>query len=69
MLTRMRTSKRFATMLTWFLANWRSIKLVEDATYQSYNKEFTLHRYDGKHPSVLDSHPWRDIEDVRRLDT
>jgi len=26
-----------------------------------------VHIYNGKHPEILDSHPWRYIEDVRRI--
>ena len=69
MLTRMRTSKRYPAMISWFVNNWKKIKLIEGVTYPTYNKSFTLHRYDGDHPSVLDSHPWRHVEDIRRLET
>ncbi len=27
-----------------------------------------VHIYDGKHPEILDSHPWRHIKDVRKLE-
>lgn len=66
-LTRMRTSKRFPNMVSWFVNDWHKIKLVEGVTYSSYNKSFTLHRYGGDHPSVLDDHPWRHVEDIRRI--
>ena len=68
MFIRMRTSMRYPSMVAWFLDNWHKIELVEGVTYPSYNRSFTLHRYDGEHPSVLDNHPWRHVEDIRRFD-
>lgn len=68
MFIRMKTSRRYPNMVKWFNDNWHKIALVEGVTYPSYNRDFTLHRYDGEHPSVLRSHPWRHVEDIRRIE-
>lgn len=68
MLIRMRTSNYYAGMVEWFERVWCRMKLEDGKIYQSYNGSFTLHRYDGSHPPVLDGHPWRDVKDIRRIE-
>ena len=65
MLIRMRTSGMYGGMVEWFKETYLKMKLEDGKTYQSYHGNFALHRYDGSHPSVLDNHPWRKINDVR----
>ena len=67
LLTRMRTSMRYKGMVSWFEEAWQNLRLEDGIKYKSYNKDFTLHRYAGAHPSVLDHHPWRHVDDIRRL--
>jgi len=63
---RMKTSGFYPGMLEWFDRNWDKIELVENKPQTAHNKgSFLLERYEGPHPSVLDDHPWRYIEDVR----
>ena len=64
---RMRTSGRHAGMTDWFESVWCKMELKAGKVYQSYNGKFTLRRYDGVHPSILNTHPWRYVEDIRRL--
>lgn len=68
LLTRMQTSMRYPGMVNWFEEAWRDMRLEDGLLYKSYNKDFTLHRYDGEHPSILDDHPWRHIDDIRSLE-
>jgi len=68
LLIRMRTSMQYRGMVSWFEDAWRNMRLEDGVVYKSYNKEFTLHRYDGEHPEVLNNHPWRHIEDIRSLE-
>ncbi len=67
MRTRMRTSKMYPDMVNWFDENWDNIKLENSKEQSHYAGKFTLSKYDGEHPSVLDNHPWRHVEDIRRL--
>lgn len=67
LLTRMRTSGRYPGMVSWFMENWKRIRLEDGAIYQSYSKDFMLHKYEGDHPGILDNHPWRYVEDIRKL--
>lgn len=64
---RMRTSGMYAGMLEWFKKVWLNIELEDGRIYQSYHGQFMLRRYDDSHPSILDNHPWRDIEDIRKM--
>jgi len=64
---RMRTSNMYPNMLEWFDGNWDNFKLEDGKEYPHYAGKFTLYRYDGEHPSVLDNHPWRHVEDIRSL--
>lgn len=54
-------------MLEWFDKYWDSFELEDGKEYPHYAGKFTLYRYDGEHPSVLDNHPWRHVEDIRSL--
>jgi len=55
-------------MPEWFASNYDSIKLAEGAKIRYVNGDIlTLRKYEGPHPSVLDNHPWRHVEDIRRL--
>jgi len=65
---RMKTSGFYGGMLEWFDKNWDNIELVEGKTFEFIRKSFTVKRYDGEHPSVLDTHPWRHVEDIRRIE-
>ena len=67
-LMRMKTSGRYAGMVGWFETMWCKMKLEDGKTYRSFNGKFTLRRYDGEHPSILADHPWRNIEDIRRIE-
>ena len=64
---RMRTSEFYKGMLEWFDKNWDNIELAEGKPFNFVQKSFILRKYDGEHPSVLDDHPWRHIEDIREL--
>lgn len=64
---RMRTSGMYPNMLKWFDENWDNFELENGKEYSGYVGKFILHRYEGNHPSVLDNHHWRDVEDMRRL--
>ena len=66
--TRMKTSGFVPGMLEWFNKYWDNIELVENKPQPSHlGTTFTLTRYDGEHPPILDNHPWRHVEDVRRV--
>jgi len=67
LLTRMRTSMRYKGMVEWLEDAWQTLRLVDGVLHKDYHTNYTLHRYDGEHPGVLDNHPWRHIEDIRRL--
>lgn len=57
-------------MREWFASNYDKIELSEDAKiHYVKNQIFTLREYEGPHPSVLDNHPWRHIEDIRSIKT
>lgn len=64
---RMRTSGFYKGMLEWFDEHWDNIELGEGKTLKFVHKSWILRRYNGKHPSILDDHPWRHIEDIRRI--
>jgi len=67
MRVRMRTSGMYPNMLNWFDKNWDEFKLENGKDYPGYNGNFTLCRYEGNHPSILDNHPWRNVEDIRKI--
>jgi len=67
MLIRMRTSVMYSGMVEWFEEIYLKIKPEDSEIYPGYNAEFALRKYDGSHPSVLDHHPWHQIEDVRKI--
>lgn len=67
LLIRMRTSMRYPGMVNWLIDTWQNMRLENGATYENYRKNFILYRYDGEHPSILDNHPWRHIEDIRGI--
>jgi len=55
-------------MKEWFKRNYNMIKLAEGEKIYYVNEQvFTLREYKGPHPSVLDDHPWRHVEDIRKL--
>jgi len=56
-------------MPEWFESNYDKIELAEGAEIQYLNKTFILNEYKGPHPSVLDNHPWRHIDDIRKIAT
>lgn len=60
------TSNFVPGMMEWFNKNWDKIEL-KNATYNFYLGKFKLKKFNGKHPEILDNHPWKDVEDVRRL--
>jgi len=65
--TRFTTSNFHPGMLNWFNTTWNTIKLQDRLQKPSYkNGTFTLTRYEGEHPAVLNNHPWRKIEDIRK---
>jgi len=65
---RQRTSKRYREMEKWFNKSWDNIELIDGKAYPCWaNMTLTLKRYNGKHPEILDNHPWRHIEDVRKI--
>jgi len=58
----------YKEMPEWFAANYDTIKLTEGAKINYVNNQiFTLKKYEGPHPSILDNHPWRHIEDIRKV--
>jgi hypothetical protein len=67
LLIRHRTSGFKPGMLKWFNKNWDTIELKDGRKYEFYNGNFVLKRYDGKHPEILADHPWKDVEDVRKI--
>jgi len=65
---RQRTSGRYREMEKWFNKSWDNIELIDGKSYPCWaNMDLTLKRYDGEHPEILDNHPWRHIEDVRKI--
>jgi len=64
---RMRTSGFYKGMLEWFDKNWDKIELAEGRAFNFVHKSFILRSYDGKHSTILDNHPWRHVEDIRRI--
>ena len=63
---RMKTSGMYQGMLEWFDANWDKVELSNGGAFKYIQKSFVLRRYDGPHPIILDDHPWRHVEDVRK---
>lgn len=64
---RMRTSSMYPNMLKWFDTNWDNFKLEDSKEYPCYIGNFILHKYEDRHPSILDDHPWKDVDDIRKL--
>jgi len=64
---RMKTSGMYPNMLNWFDKNWDNFKLENGKEYSGYSGKFNLHRYEGNHPEILNNHPWRHVEDIRKL--
>lgn len=65
---RMETSNFVPGMLDWFDTNWEKIKLGDNERQKSHlGGTFSLNRCDGKHSSILNKHPWLDIEDIRNI--
>lgn len=67
MRTRHKTSGFVPGMVEWFNKNWDTVELKDGAAYDYYLGKFILNRYDGNHPEILNNHPWKNIEDVRRI--
>jgi len=58
----------YKEMKEWFERNYDKIKLAEGEKIHYVAKQtFMLKEYRGPHPSVLDDHPWRHIEDIRKI--
>lgn len=56
-------------IVEWFELNYDRIELIEGAKITYVNGDvLTLNKYEGPHPSILDDHPWRNVEDVRKFD-
>jgi glycosyltransferase involved in cell wall biosynthesis len=69
MRVRMETSGFHPGMLSWFDNNWDFIELKENVAWKNHlGGVFKLIKYDGPHPKVLDSHPWRNVNDVRKYE-
>jgi len=64
---RMRTSGMYKGMVEWFNANWDVMEPEDGKSFDYVGKSYVFKRYDGEHPSILSNHPWRDIEDIRRI--
>lgn len=64
---RFRTSKRYREMEKMFNQSWDNLELIDGKAYKCWpGRILTLKRYDGEHPEILNSHPWRYIEDIRK---
>ena len=66
MLLRMQTGI-YKGMVGWYSEIWQNLKPEDGKRYKSYNGSFILRRYNEEHPSILDDHPWRHIDDVRKV--
>ncbi len=65
---RMETSGFYPGMLQWFDTHWETIELVDGKKQRSHKgSDFFLSKYNGEHPSVLQEHPWRYLEDIRKV--
>lgn len=65
---RLRTSGFVPGMHEWFKKYWNNIELIENKIQPSHlGTTFYLERYKGDHPFILNKHPWRYINDVRRV--
>ncbi len=64
---RHKTSKFYKHMSKWFNKNWEKIELIQNKRYKYYGGYFYLEKYEGPHPTILDKHPWRNIEDIRKV--
>lgn len=58
---------RFAILKLFNEVNWDRFELEDGGQYSSYRGVFAIHRYDGERPSILDNHPWRHIDDIRKF--
>ncbi len=61
------TSGYHENMIEWFENNWNKTKLEENRIYPYFTWDFQLKRYTGPHPEILKDHPWRNIEDLRKI--
>ena len=64
---RFKTSGFYSQMFDWFKNYWDKIDLKDGNTYNFFEGNFSLKRYNGSHPQLLNSHPWYNLEDVREL--
>lgn len=67
MLIRHKTSGFHPNMLKWFEENWNKIELKNNDISTFYGGTFMLEKYNGKHPEILYKHPWKNINDVRKV--
>jgi len=63
---RHKTSGFVPGMMRWFKDHWENIPL-ENKTHNFYLGKFSLKKFEGKHPEVLDNHPLRNIKDIRKI--
>lgn len=64
---RARTGRKPNMIMKWVDEIWMNIKPEDGKIYPYCYGDMKLHEYNDKHPSILDDHPWRHIEDVRTL--
>lgn len=66
---RFQTSGMYPNMPKWFNDNWSQLDATDGNVFNTYKPGITaeLKFYRGNHPSLLDSHVWRHVSDVRRV--
>lgn len=67
LMIRFEGSGRRPYLTEWLRKNWATVELKEGMLYEHGTDVFRLVKYRGEHPSILDSHPWRHVEDIRKL--
>lgn len=69
------TPRRYTLSAGWF-EKWMSVKWINDEDIFKYKDTLAfilstdperINIYKGRHPEVLDDHPWRNINDVRKI--
>jgi hypothetical protein len=66
-LLRLKTARNGKKRSKWYKNYWDKIELVENKMYKYLDGYFYLKQYNGAHPEILRNHPWRNIEDIRKL--
>jgi len=65
------TSASIGRFKKWMEIKWENdeefLKNKKDVAYTLGVNPDDVHVYYGKHPEILDDHPWRYIEDIRRI--